>query len=264
EKQKENITDSIYYALTIQQAMLPDIDELKKHFEGFVIYLPKDIVSGDFYWFTQRIRKKSGEHSYYLAAVDCTGHGVPGGFLSMIGARMLDAVVNEYRINKTDEILEMMDKRIRTALNQHKTENDDGMDICLCKITDHPDTDSEEVYLSFSGARRSLFVIRQGQEVEVIKGDRRTIGGRHFNPNPFSKNELVMKKGDKIYLTSDGLMGQHSPEREKFGTRRFIDFLNRNSSMSMTEQQNKLEEEILGFMKVEKQRDDITIMGIKL
>jgi len=265
ERQHENITASIYYALTIQQAMLPDVDELKKYFEGFIIYMPKDIVSGDFYWFARRRKKKTHEQSYYLAVVDCTGHGVPGGFLSMIGARMLDAIVNEHKIDQTHEILEMMDKRIRKALNQHKTDNDDGMDVCLCKIT-HPDEDEEDptIYLSFSGARRSLFLMRQDQEVEVIRGDRRTIGGRHFNPNPFSKNELALKKGDRIFLTSDGLMDQHSPEREKFGTRRFIAFLNGSGSLDMNEQHDKLEEEMVGFMKYEKQRDDITIMGIKL
>ena len=265
EKQNLNITDSIYYALTIQQAMLPDVDEMKKLFDGFIVYLPKDIVSGDFYWFTHQRKKKTRERSYYLAAVDCTGHGVPGGFLSMIGARALEAIVNEYRIDKTDEILEFMDKRIRSALNQHKTSNDDGMDVCLCKITPaSEDPDEKEVYLSFSGARRPLFLVRSGNEVEVIRGDRRTIGGKHFNPNPFSKNELALKKGDRIYLTSDGLMDQHSKTREKYGTRRFIEFLNKTKNIGMNEQQTKLEEEIMEFMKLEKQRDDITIMGIKL
>ncbi len=264
--QKKNITDSIYYALTIQQAMLPEIDDLKKLFEGFIIYLPKDIVSGDFYWFTSRKKKKSNERQFYLAVVDCTGHGVPGGFLSMIGARALDTIVNEQKVVQTDVILELMDKRIRKALNQSKTENEDGMDVCLCKITiQNDDENDQNVYLSFSGAKRSLFLKRRGgKEVEVIKGDRRSIGGRYFNPNPFSKSELALNKGDRIYLTSDGLMDQHSPEREKFGTRRFIDCLNEIASLNMNEQQVKLEEKLLGFMKNENQRDDITIMGINL
>ncbi len=265
EKQNENITASIYYALTIQQAILPDVDEMERHFDGFIIYLPKDIVSGDFYWFARGGRKRTGEESYFFAVVDCTGHGVPGGFLSMIGTRMLDAIVNEFKMDQTDEILEMMDQRIKVALNQHKTDNDDGMDICLCRITRQgEEEDDPNVYLSFSGARRSLFLLRQGKQVEVIRGDRRTVGGKYFNPNPFSKNELSLKKGDRIYLTSDGLMDQNSPEREKFGTRRFIDFLNEFGSQEMNEQQSKLEEVIMGFMKLEKQRDDITIMGINL
>jgi serine phosphatase RsbU (regulator of sigma subunit) len=263
ELQNENITASIYYALTIQQAILPDIDEIEKHFESFIIYLPKDIVSGDFYWFTQRGRKRSGEQSSFLAVVDCTGHGVPGGFLSMIGARMLDAIVNEQKVDQTDEILELMDQRIRKALNQNKSDNEDGMDVCLCKITQQDNEDSN-VYVSFSGARRTLFLMRQGREVEMIRGDRRTIGGRRFIPSPFSKNELALKRGDRIYLTSDGLMDQHSPDREKFGTKRFLAFLNEHASLGMAEQQTKLEEQMMGFMKHQKQRDDITIMGIKL
>ena len=183
----------------------------------------------------------------------------------MIGSRMLDAIVYELKIDQTDQILEHMDKRIRQALKQHKTNNDDGMDVCLCKITrSGDDKDDSNVYLSFSGAHRSLFLLRQGKEVEVIRGDRRAIGGKHFNPNPFSKNELALRKGDRIYLTSDGLMDQHSSDREKFSTRRLVSFLEQSSSLTMDEQKTKLEEEMLAFMLPENQRDDITIMGIKL
>jgi serine phosphatase RsbU (regulator of sigma subunit) len=263
ELQNENITASIYYALTIQQAMLPDIEEIEKHFKSFIIYLPKDIVSGDFYWFTQRGRKRSGEQSYFIAVADCTGHGVPGGFLSMIGARMLDAIVNEQKVDQTDEILELMDQRIRKALNQNKTDNEDGMDICLCRITYH-ESEDQNVYLSFSGARRTLFLTRQGREVEMIRGDRRTIGGRRFVPSPFSKIELSLKRGDRIYLTTDGLMDQHSPDRDKFGTKRFMAFLKENASLGMHKQKTILEEQMIGFMQQQKQRDDITIMGIIL
>jgi serine phosphatase RsbU (regulator of sigma subunit) len=264
-KQNENITASIYYALTIQQAILPEEDKLKRLFDCFIIYMPKDIVSGDFYWFSRRGRKKTGERSFCFAVVDCTGHGVPGGFLSMIGSRTLDSIVNEQKIEQTDEILELMDKRIRQALNQQKSDNEDGMDVCLCRLTYPGDEVKDDtVYLSFSGARRSLYLIRQGQDAEIIRGVRRTIGGKYFNPTPFLKNELALKKGDRIYLTSDGLTDQHSPQREKFGTGRFINFLNTSSSLGMKEQQSGLEEEIYRFMNPEIQRDDITIMGIKL
>ncbi len=265
QKQNEKITDSIYYALTIQQAILPNKDEMKKFFESFVLYLPKDIVSGDFYWFSRRGRSKSGGRSYYLAVVDCTGHGVPGGFLSMIGARTLDSIVNEQKMEQTDEILELMDKRIRQALNQQKSDNDDGMDVCLCRLS-YPadDINNREVYMSFSGARRALYMVRNGHEAEILTGDRRTVGGKFFNPNPFSKNEIVLNRGDRIYLSSDGLMDQHSPAREKFGTKRFVKFLNDHRTVEMDAQQVQLEEEIYRFMHPEIQRDDITILGIKL
>ncbi len=265
ERQNENITASIYYALTIQQAMLPDTDEMNRLYESFIIYLPKDIVSGDFYWFARRGRNKSGERSCYYAVVDCTGHGVPGGFLSMIGARILDAIVNEQKITQTDEILELMDKRVRQALNQNKSDNEDGMDVCLCKFTSQDGEDKDQnVYLSFSGARRPLFLLRRGKEIEMVRGDRRTIGGKHFNPNPFTKYELSLKRGDRLYLTSDGLMDQHSPEREKFGRVRFMSLMNEHADLDLHSQQDKLEEEIFRFMRKEKQRDDITILGINL
>lgn len=266
EKQNENIRASISYGLTIQQAILPDLKEIERLFESFVIFYPKDIVSGDFYWFSNLGRNRAGDETIFIAAIDCTGHGVPGAFLSMIGSRMLSAIVNESKVRETDTILELMDKRLKHALNQPRSENDDGMDICLCKIIrkdlrKHAD---KPVYLSFSGAKRSLFLKRNGMEVEIIKGDRRTTGGGHFNPNPFSKHELLLQKDDRIYLTTDGLMDQHSPRREKYRSKRFVEFLNRCGNLPMKEQQAKLEEEMLAYRSSEYQTDDITVMGLKL
>jgi serine phosphatase RsbU (regulator of sigma subunit) len=266
QKQNETITAGIYYALTIQQSILPEEAEINRHFESFIIYYPKDIVSGDFYWFSHRGKKKSGQETSFIAVVDCTGHGVPGGFLSMIGARILSAIINENKVYETDRIVEIMDQRIKEALNQQKSENDDGMDITLCKIIKDPQGKEgrPEFYVSFTGARQSLFIVRNQQEVEVIKADRRTIGGKYFNPEPFSKNNLVLKEGDCLYLTTDGLIDQNSPSRDKFGSRRFIRILNEHRDKSMSSQKQKIEEEMIGFMKAEKQRDDITIIGIKL
>jgi serine phosphatase RsbU (regulator of sigma subunit) len=266
EKQNENITAGIYYALTIQQSILPDEDEINKYFDAFVIFYPKDIVSGDFYWFSHLGRKKSGEETSFIALVDCTGHGVPGGFLSMIGSRLLSAIVNENKIYQTDRILEIMDKRVRQALNQQKTENDDGMDISICKIVKVYSEQGKEqkIYASFSGARQHMFLVRNDQPVEIIRATRRSIGGKHFIPEPFTKHELVLEAGDKIYLTTDGLMDQQSPSRDRFGSPRFIKFLNDHHGLPVEEQKRKLEEMMIGFMKIEKQRDDITIMGIKL
>jgi len=266
ERQNENIRASISYGLTIQQAILPDLKEIERMFESFVLYHPKDIVSGDFYWFSNLGRNRAGDETTFIAAIDCTGHGVPGAFLSMIGSRMLSAIVNESKVRETDTILELMNKRIRHALNQPKSENDDGMDICLCKIIRKDDRKQEDppIYLSFSGAKRSLFLKRGGREVEIIKGDRRTTGGGHFNPNPFSKHELSLQKGDRIYLTTDGLMDQHSPSREKFRSKRFVEFLNRYGNLPMSDQQTRLEEELQSYRSNENQTDDITVIGLKL
>ncbi len=266
ERQNENIRASISYGLTIQQAILPDMKEIERHFESFVLFYPKDIVSGDFYWFSNLGRNRAGDETIFIAAIDCTGHGVPGAFLSMIGSRMLSAIVNESKVRETDTILELMNKRLRHALNQPRSENDDGMDICLCKIIrkDARKQKDQPVYLSFSGAKRSLFLKREGREVEIIKGDRRTTGGGHFNPNPFSKHELLLQQGDRIYLTTDGLMDQHSPERIKYRSKRFVHFLNRYGNLPMNEQHTRLEEELHDYMSDENQTDDITVMGLKL
>jgi serine phosphatase RsbU (regulator of sigma subunit) len=266
ERQNENIRASISYGLTIQQAILPDLKEIERIFESFVIFYPKDIVSGDFYWFSNLGRNRAGDKTIFIAAIDCTGHGVPGAFLSMIGSRMLSAIVNESKVRETDTILELVDKRLRHALNQPKSENNDGMDICLCKIIrkDERKLKDAPIYLSFSGAKRSLFLKRGDNEVEIIKGDRRTTGGGHFNPNPFSKHELSLKKGDRIYLTTDGLMDQHSPSRIRFRAKRFVEFLNRYGNLPMNEQQTRFEEELHAYRSTENQTDDITVLGLKL
>jgi serine phosphatase RsbU (regulator of sigma subunit) len=266
ERQNENITASIYYGLTIQQAILPDPKEIERIFESFVLFYPKDIVSGDFYWFSNLGQDRSGDETIFIAAIDCTGHGVPGAFLSMIGSRMLSAIVNESKVRETDTILELVDQRLRQALNQPKSENVDGMDICLCKIIRKATQKEKDqhIYLSFSGAKRSLFLKRKGKEVEIIKGNRRTTGGGHFNPNPFSKHELSLQTGDRIYLTTDGLMDQHSPSRIRFRSIRFIQFLNQHGNLPMKEQQTRLEAELHDYRSTENQTDDITVIGLKL
>jgi serine phosphatase RsbU (regulator of sigma subunit) len=266
ERQHENIRASISTGLTIQQAILPDTKEIGKIFESFVLFHPKDIVSGDFYWFSNLGRNRSGEETIFIAAIDCTGHGVPGAFLSMIGSRMLSAIVNESKVRETDTILELVDQRLRHALNQPRSENDDGMDICLCKVIRKqiPGPENQPVYVSFSGAKRSLFLKRDGREVEIIKGDRRTTGGGHFNPVPFSKHELLLKAGDRLYLTTDGLMDQHAPSRERYRAGRFVDFLTRQGDLPMHEQKARLEKELQAYMATENQTDDITVIGIKL
>ncbi len=266
ERQNENITSSIYYGLTIQKAILPDPKEIERVFESFILFYPKDIVSGDFYWFSNLGQDREGDETIFIAAIDCTGHGVPGAFLSMIGSRMLSAIVNESKVRETDTILELLDQRLRHALNQPKSENVDGMDICLCKIIRNSSGEEKDqpIYLSFSGAKRSLFLKRKGKKVDIIKGDRRTTGGGHFNPNPFSKHELSLRKGDRIYLTTDGLMDQRSPSRIRFRSVRFVQFLNQYGNLQMKEQQKKLETELHEYRSAENQTDDITVIGLKL
>ena len=267
EKQNEDIKASIYYALTIQNAILPAREQIDKQIENFTIYLPKDIVSGDFYWFTSSLKSGGNIEMTFFAVVDCTGHGVPGGFLSMIGSRMLSTIVNENHIYEPDKVLERMDKNLRHALKQDQTENDDGMDVCLCRIDKSKNFKKEqkgEIRVLFSGARRPLYYTRNKSDVEMIRGDRKTIGGRYYREKHFTTRELLLNRGDRIYLTTDGITDQHSPSREKFGIKRFTEILSKTVNLSMEEQKKHFEEELLGFMRYEKQRDDITVVGIKL
>lgn len=268
EKQNQNITSSIYYALTIQQAILPLPEELDKYFENFVIFLPKDIVSGDFYWISHVHRTENLE-TIFIAVADCTGHGVPGGFLSMVGTRLLNAIVAESRIFEPREILYELDERFRKALKQDRTENDDGMDLCLCRIERQTGLQAAGqgagmVSVCFAGARRPLFYTNGDNDIVRLHGDRKTVGGSYPHEVAFSEEKLELNSNSILYLTTDGLADQPSPEREKFGINRLIRILSSCKHLSMQEQKRNLEEELLKFQKYENQRDDITVMGIRL
>jgi len=266
EKQNEDIKASIYYALTIQNALLPAHQEIIKYWDYFAIYLPKDIVAGDFYWFSNISEaRKNCEYSFF-AVVDCTGHGVPGGFLSMVGSRLLSTIINENHIFNTDKILDRMDKDLRAALKQDHTEIDDGMDVCICRIEKEKGTDgiaNGKVRLIFSGAKRPLYILNE-KGIEMIRGDRKTIGGRFNAEQDFTSREFILNRGDRIYLTTDGITDQNSPDREKFGIDRLTEILTMTFTMPLEKQKQCLEEELIGFMKYAKQRDDITILGVQI
>jgi serine phosphatase RsbU (regulator of sigma subunit) len=265
EKQNEDIKASIYYALTIQNSILPRHQEIIKHHNYFAIYLPKDIVAGDFYWFSNIAKpRKNGEYSFF-AVVDCTGHGVPGGFLSMIGSRILSTIVNENHIFEPDKILDRMDRNLRMALRQEHTEIDDGMDVCLCRIEKERNAEGQpngRSRILFSGARRPLYILNN-IGVEMIRGDRKTIGGRYNAEMDFTNQEIILNKGDRIYLTTDGITDQNSPERDKFGIERLKEILGKTFGLPLEEQKQYLEEALLGFMRYEKQRDDITLLCVQ-
>jgi len=256
----ENINASIRYAQTIQQALLPDLKKLSTY-ETFIIFKPRDIVSGDFYWFTQIIENLVVYD--FFAVVDCTGHGVPGAFMSMIGNSLLNEIVNEKRILATNKILDILNFRIIGALNQEITANTDGMDVCLVRI----EKSADDFEINFSGAKRPLFYYSsEKKEVKQISGDRRSIGG--IIPKQkygfFNSTSLKLKKGDIIYLSSDGYVDQNSFDRKRIGTPRFVQIISDNSGKSMIEQQNEYETFITEYKKEEEQRDDITVLGIKL
>jgi serine phosphatase RsbU (regulator of sigma subunit)/ligand-binding sensor domain-containing protein len=253
--QHHHIKSSVSYASTIQNAILPSQKHLDRLFDNFIIYRPKDIVSGDFYWLSEI------ENKIFVAAVDCTGHGVPGAFMSMIGSRLLSEIVNEKKIWETDVILEALNTGVRKALRQEQTDNTDGMDICLCKIEKN-DLGAE---ISFTGAKSPLFIYQNDKaDLLRIRGDKKAIGGHHFQTLSFTQSKVSLKKGDTIYLTTDGFVDQNNKERKKITTLGLMTLLKKGHDKPLATQKEFLETELGTWQGKEYQRDDITILGIKI
>lgn len=262
ELQNKNIKSSINYARTIQRAILPSMSELTKYFDPFVIYLPKDIVSGDFYWMSSVV--DGGVIKVFVAAVDCTGHGVPGAFMSMIGSRLLNEIVNEKRIESPDAILDHLNEAVKVALKQQHSENNDGMDICLCMIEPMDETNRR---VTFSGAKRPLLCYsKEDRKLSSYQAIRKSIGGVRSvrNKSEFTNTEIVLKKGDVIYLSTDGFIDQNLPNRTRIGTPRLEEMIRTVADKKMSEQKEyilcKFDELCCG----QEQRDDITILGLEL
>jgi serine phosphatase RsbU (regulator of sigma subunit) len=264
ELQNKNITASIRYAKTIQQAILPDLSAIKKYFDVFVLYQPKDIVSGDFYWFHEIQTKAPEGKSLLLAVVDCTGHGVPGAFMSMIGNRLLNEIVYERKIDDPKEILDILNTEIRSALRQEQTDNNDGMDISLCRFIMQGDGD---VLLTYAGAKRNMQIIKkERKEIIKLKGDRISIGGSRDSTDMvmFRNQEMQLSKGDHLYLSTDGIIDQNGPDRSRFGSNRLEEILFKYSRFTMEEQEYSIRQEIERFRQNEDQRDDITLLALKI
>lgn len=260
ERQNENIKSSLYYALTIQQALLPPKAEMGKYFESFVLYRPRDIVSGDFYWMSEAAPEDGGNEKVFVVVADCTGHGVPGAFLSMIGIKLLASIVKERKEYDPSVILGMLDASIREALQQEKKVSDDGMDVCICRIEK---AGGGKIKLLYSGARRPLYFSSK-QKINILPGDRKTVGGRFFKNQVFTNRELWLEPGDRIYLSSDGIADQNAPNRQKFGSKRLAKLLEDSLHLPLDEQKQVLEQALADFQQNEKQRDDMALMAIKL
>jgi serine phosphatase RsbU (regulator of sigma subunit) len=262
ERQNKEIRASIRYAQTIQQAILPNNSALEQFFDPFILFLPKDIVSGDFYWF--HCPENSTNDTVYFSVIDCTGHGVPGAFMSMIGNRLLNEIVTEKKIESPADILAELNVMIRDALRQEETDNNDGMDLAFCKMV----RKKKNLYtLTFSGAKRPIYIIKNKENKLIThRGDRKSIGGYNLSKREivFTNYEVDVEAGDMIYLFSDGIVDQNSPERKKFGRLRLEEAMADCANLRAGEQKVIFRQRLADYMQNEEQRDDITVMGLKI
>lgn len=256
ELQNIEITDSINYAKRIQTSILPDINKLKENFrDAFILFLPRDIVSGDFYWFD-----KLDTDKFVLVCADSTGHGVPGAFMSIIGSTLLQDIVSRQKITKPSEILSLLDKQIFSTLNQNIElgVSNDGMDIVVCEFN------MKTRYVRFASAMRPVIIVMDG-ESHYIKGNRSSVGGESVIDKYFDDQEYYLKEGDSIYLFSDGLPDQFGGVNgKKMKIARLKNLIETNASLSMSDQQDA----ILKFYNDWKgnldQVDDILMMGVRV
>jgi ligand-binding sensor domain-containing protein/serine phosphatase RsbU (regulator of sigma subunit) len=254
-QKNKDITSSIQYAKRIQLAILPPLEQIFRHFpESFLVYKPKDIVSGDFYWFGIKDGKK------IIAAVDCTGHGVPGAFMSMIGHNLLNQIISENGITSPDLILNALHRGVQAALKQgtNVVDTSDGMDVAICSI------DTERSELVYAGAFRPLFIVN-GSSFERIDADKSPIGGSQLDAErKFTPHRVKIKKGDTIYMTSDGYADQFGGERgKKFMVKRFNELILSIQHQSMQEQGRTLETTFEAWKGSYQQIDDILVIGIR-
>lgn len=261
DTQNKKIKDSIYYGLRIQQAMLPNLEQFKESIETMIIYRPKDIVSGDFYWFYET-ETDNGIYQFFALA-DCTGHGVPGAFMSMIGNRLIYEVVVQQKEYQPSHILELINVKLKTELDQDHQKSVDGMDIALCRLLIKNNQYQE---LVFSGAKRQVIVVKKDEnDLITLDGDRRGIGGFMSDSTKlFSDKTIPVAKGDIIFMYSDGIIDQQNATRDRFGSIRFSKIIQNYRNESMDSIRNAIEYAFDAYTQPEEQRDDISVIGFKL
>ncbi|TAH22210.1 MAG: hypothetical protein EAZ08_01775 [Cytophagales bacterium] len=254
-RQNTKVKDSIRYAQRIQNAILPHESILDSAFdENFIIFKPKDVVSGDFYWYLEIENKK------FIAVVDCTGHGVPGAFMSMIGNTLLYEIINTKRIFEPNLILENLHSGILNSLNKKEAKMQDGMDIALCCLEMQ---ESNKVKVLFSGAKRPLFYFSANQLTEV-QADRKSIGHKTSASVNYTLNEIILQKGDTLYMTTDGWIDAINPERVRFGSQKFKDMLLGGTFLPLAAQGEMFGKILEEYEQGTEQRDDILLVGVRI
>lgn len=255
EKKNTNILDSIQYARRIQMAILPDNQRIKKAFkESFIYFKPKDIISGDFYWFAQK------EDCALLAAIDCTGHGVPGAFMSVMANSALNEIINDMGVTSPDRVLDLLERKISTTLKKQSDSDtfNDGMDLGL--ISYYP----KENKLEFAGAKRSLIHIRDGQ-LQETKGNKYSIGSYQLDfKKEFDKTTLYTQAGDCIYIYTDGYTDQFGGKKsKKFMAARLKRLLSSIADKDLNIQESIIVKELNEWKEGHAQTDDILVVGLR-
>lgn len=253
EKNKE-ILDSIHYASHLQQAILPRPDVLQESFKDhFILYQPKDIVSGDFYWM-QKINNK-----VVVAVADCTGHGVAGALMSMLGVSLLNQIVAETDEIKPSHILDKLHQAVSKSLQQSHNNSNQGMDICFCCF------DFDNKYLQYAGANRPLVFISNA-ELKIIAADKSPIGGTQFErTNGFTNHMLPFSDFENIYMFTDGYADQFGGEHsKKIMTKRLKEIFMEKKDIAMQEQHNFLAEFFTSWKSGNEQVDDVLVLGLRI
>tara|TARA_B100001093_G_scaffold518058_1_gene601615 strand:+ start:978 stop:2996 length:2019 start_codon:yes stop_codon:yes gene_type:complete len=255
EQKQEEISDSINYAKRIQDAMMTSSVYLKDTLpKSFIFFKPKDVVSGDFYWI-----HKDQEENIFFTVADCTGHGVPGAFMSMIGTSLLNEIIIEKGIKETDKILVEMRAQIIKSLHQEEDgAQKDGMDISLCKLNMKKKT------VEFSGAHNSLVHI-SGDELSTYRGDHQPVGLLLGDKKPFTKHKVKLNKDDMLYIYTDGYQDQFGGEKgKKYKGANFKKMLLKISRETEPKQLSLLEKDFVSWINNYEQIDDVCVMGVRI
>lgn len=254
KRKSEEIEKSIAYAKKIQEAILPMRNQIMQAFpDSFILYQPKAVVSGDFYWFAEKNGYK------YFAVADCTGHGVPGAFMSVLGSNALNQIIRRENKESPAEILSTLHLAIRRSLKQdvEGSESREGMDIALCRLDTHAGI------LKYSGANRPLYLTKDG-ELQEIRPDKKPVGGYQLEARrTFTEHEISIRSGDMVYLFSDGYPDQFGgPDGKKFMNRRFRKLVTQICDLPPEQQKQVLEDQFRTWQGEEEQIDDVLVMGI--
>ncbi len=252
------VRQSISYSLKIQKSILPPKYIINSIFKNFILLKPKDIVSGDFYWFYEN------KDSYFFAAVDCTGHGVPGAFMSIIGIRLLNEIVAVEKHKDPAKILKLLHEKFFLTLDQQHNLNFDGMDIIFVSLLKDESTNNTIYY---AGAKRPLIYFDyKAKDVVLLKTTRKSIGGiqSEFNNEIFVTKSIKIPKNSMIYLTSDGFIDQHNDARKRIGTPKLLEIIRKINNMTVREQYKFFLDFVKKYKQNQRQTDDILIWGIRL